>query len=312
MKTLIIQTFFSLSLSLSLSLSFPLSLSLVFLDNDTSMLSAALSRLRWTPSVPKQGARLGDQEDLPLRTVQFGCSFLLNVVLHCRERAGMRAWVTVLRQAFQSFPHTALWFVKNLLSPDCSWLDDFLMRCSDPLARGTFVQLVVQAASVVAPTDPQSLISFVSLTEPELVAACQSEQSNCEAYTALLVREIMDKVLLVPMCIRVADELFVLIRDLAAIPCACQAMLQCNAISRLAFFAIPDGVPLKVKAMFASRMSSTLRLPGKNDFCMLLQSVFEAMAALLGVPQMRKVQLLQEKTYWETELVAEAKVRVSG
>ena len=45
---------------------------------------------------------------------------------------------------------------------------------------------------------------------------------------------------------RVADELFVLIRDLAAVPSACIAMIQCGAISRLAYFANPEGVPQAV------------------------------------------------------------------
>lgn len=36
---------------------------------------------------------------------------------------------------------------------------------------------------------------------------------------------------------------------------------------------------------------NTQRTPHKQDFHMLLQSVFEAMAALLGVPQMRKVYM---------------------
>ena len=50
-----------------------------------------VSPLRWSPTGP--GGSTMDQPlsasgDLPLRTVQFGCHFLLDVVLHCRERAG--------------------------------------------------------------------------------------------------------------------------------------------------------------------------------------------------------------------------------
>jgi hypothetical protein len=247
-------------------------------------------------------------DDLPLRTVQFGCSFLLNVVLHCRERAGMRAWVTVLREAFETFPHTAVWFIKTLLSQECTWMSDFLVRCTDSLARGTFVQVVVQAATVIAPKEPGGLMFCSAAKESDLLGMCNSEdpkKSAC-AFTALLVKDVMLRVLSVPMHIRVADELFVLIRDLAAIPSACITMIQCGAISRLAYFAIPDGVPIPIKNLFTSRIP-VQRSHNKNDFCMLLQSVFEALASLLAVPQMRKVPLLQERTYWESELVAEAK-----
>ena len=71
-----------------------------------------VSPLRWTPTALRR-PRLGlPLPDLPLETVQFGCHFLLDVVLHCRERAGMRAWITVLREAFETFPHTAVWFLQ--------------------------------------------------------------------------------------------------------------------------------------------------------------------------------------------------------
>jgi len=117
-----------------------------------------VSELRWSPaaSVGPAGA---DGDDLPLRTVMFGCRFLFDVVLHCRERAGMRAWVTVLREAFETFPHTALWLLGAVLddsgrgsSTTCStWLNSYLSHSSDALARGTFVQVLAQAVAAVAP-----------------------------------------------------------------------------------------------------------------------------------------------------------------
>ena len=80
-----------------------------------------VSPLRWSPTGSTGGGGGGSRMDLPppsvgadlsLRTVQFGCHFLLDVVLHCRERAGMRAWITVLREAFETFPHTAVWLLQ--------------------------------------------------------------------------------------------------------------------------------------------------------------------------------------------------------
>ena len=44
------------------------------------------------------------------------------------------------------------------------------------------------------------------------------------------------------------------------------------------------------------------------EYTNLLQNVYESIAALLGVPQLRKVNLLQERcSYWDTDLVPEAK-----
>ena len=205
-----------------------------------------------------------------------------------------------------------------------------MAHCSDTLARGTFVQVVVQAVTVVAPPEPFALEPLIFANEGDLKDLCGFDDEDpagtakalreayastsppasavplAQALMALLTKDLMERVLLAPLHIRVADELFVLIRDLAAIPCVCTAMLRSGAISRLAFFAIPDLSHPDTKSAFSLHSIAT-RLPTRNDFYPLLQNVFEAMAALLGVPQLRKVPLLQERTYWESELVAEAK-----
>ena len=185
------------------------------------------------------------------------------------------------------------------------------------------MQVVVQAVTVVAPVEPMSLEPFLFIHGEDLKDSCWFDDEDpmgaanelretyektgtgftcpppvvplAQALTALLTRELMERVLVAPIHVRVSDELFVLIRDLAAIPCVCTAMLQCGAISRLAFFAIPDLSSPETKSAF-SLHSIAPRLPTRNDFYPLLQNVFEAMAALLGVPQLRKVPLLQVTT----------------
>jgi hypothetical protein len=218
----------------------------------------------------------------------------------------MRAWATVLKEAFETFPHTATWFLSTLLdATQCAWLDEFLLFCTDALARGTFVQIVASAVTVISPPEPNALDAFIRLSEPDLRDQLEAAP-NPHVLTTFLIREVLDRLLEAPMHLRVADELFVLVRELAAIPCACYAMLECGVVSRLAYFAMPEQAPAEVKSHFLGRSTGN-RQPTRNDFFLLLQSVFEALAALLGVPQMRKVSLLQERPYWESELVPEAR-----
>ena len=202
-----------------------------------------------------------------------------------------------------------------------SWLDEFLTHCSDTLARGTFVQVVIQAVTIVAPSEPFALEPLLSIHLGDLKEICGFDDEDptgaakalreaygttatgttwtpqeipiAHALTTLLISDLMERVLLAPSYVRVADELFLLIRDLAAIPSVCTAMLRGGAISRLAFFAIPDLSHPDTKSMFSMHTLGNARLPTRNDFYPLLQNVFEAMAALLGVPQLRKVPLLQ-------------------
>jgi hypothetical protein len=134
-----------------------------------------------------------EKEAIALQTAAFNCSFLLDVVLHCRERGAVRASVHSMRGLFETHPHTASWFIRRILddcmhtmeaessltasaassptsspsrrkngrpgpsphtAPVCAWLSEFLLTSTDALARGTFVQLLVQAVQAVAPLDP--------------------------------------------------------------------------------------------------------------------------------------------------------------
>jgi hypothetical protein len=79
-------------------------------------------------------------------------------------------------------------------------------------------------------------------------------------------------------------------------------------VSILAYFITPDAASPQLKNMFEKHLVVNSRQnPVRVDYGNLLQSVFEALAALLGVPQVRKVNLLQERSYWDSELVPEAK-----
>jgi len=257
--------------------------------------------LQWSPA--------DVQDDLPLRTVQFNVTFLLDVILHCRERAVMRAYVDTLRVAFMSYQHTAVWFVSLILdTTTCSWFGDYVLYCTDALARATFVQILVHAVTAMAPSDVNALGAFkaMKIVDLKTAAAASSSPQYPLALVALLLRLIVDHTFKAVNHARHADELFVLIRDLAAIPCVCRSFLDLGLVAFLSYYVMPDQVAQVVRNMFDKQMSQA-RQNQRMDYGNLLQSVFEALAALLGVPQIRKVNLLQERFYWESELVPDAR-----
>jgi hypothetical protein len=120
----------------------------------------------------------------------------------------------------------------------------------------------------------------------------------------MLVRQVYDFAIRAATHSRTADEIFVLIRDLSAFPSLLQSFQTIGLISFLVFYITPAGASLSVVSAFEKVQTRPLQREG---FYHLAQSVFDAIAALLGVPQVRKVNLLQEKSYWDAELVPEAK-----
>ena len=261
-------------------------------------LSSFQEKLLWIPEVVT--------EDLPLRTVKFGCEFLLDVVLHCRERASMRSSVNVLRSCFEKYPHTAVWFLQRVVdTQSCAWFFDYLFFCTDALARATFVQILVQAVHIVAPSSPEVLISMKNAKLVDLKTEIHNKPTVLIFYLLKLVVESSVKVV---NHVRTADEYFSLVRDLCSIPSVCTVLQHLAMVSILSYFITPDAASPVLKNMFEKHLVVNSRQAAMRvDYGNLLQSVFEALAALLGVPQVRKVNLLQERSYWDSELVPEVK-----
>lgn len=268
---------------------------------NASITQMNLSLMQWDPSTAP--------DDLPLRTVQFNCSFLLDVVLHCRERAAMRSSIHVLSAAFDAFPHTAMWFLSHVLdTTTCAWFLEYTLHSADALARAAFVQIVVAAVSAIAPKDPLALSAFKSMKISDVKIA--AGENHPAAQLALLVRLVLDHTFKSVLYTRNADELFVLIRDLAALPCMNKAFLEMGLIAFLSYFIMPDQVAPVIRTLFEKHLPPA-RLNARIEYTNLLHCVFEALAALLGVPQIRKVSLLQERTYYESDLVPDAREALS-
>jgi ubiquitin C-terminal hydrolase len=257
-------------------------------------LSSAMTKMsvmKWSPQ--------DSPDDLPLRTLQFSLHFLLDVVLHCRERAAIRSYVQVIKGTFEAYPHTAKWFISQVVdNAVCSWFSDFTLHCSDALARGSFVQIVVAAVAVIAPSDRKALAVFKGMRAPDLKAAAQTNEP--QVFVALLIRMLLDHTFRSVAYTRSADELFVLIRELSAIPSVCENLLQSGMVAFLSFFIIPELVPPVVRNLFERYLPAQKQQPGARlEFTVLHQSVFDALAAVLGVPQIRKVPLLQDHSIYE-------------
>lgn len=249
--------------------------------------------------------------------VEFGCHFLLDVVLHCRERTGMRAWLNALKETFQAFPRTAVWFIDRILrTSTCSWLKDYILICTDTLAKSAFVQLLLSATTAIVPNHVDGLREFSNMTGTDLLSLVsanngtsshQPDDVSALAYRGALSYQLLQTVTgLLPDAMiysRTSDELFLLLRDLAALPCMCTVMVESDLVAKLAYFSVPEIASDAVKTLY-----SNVILPRNLEHGQMLQGVYEAIAALVGVPQSRKVSLLEEQpNLWEPELTAEAK-----
>lgn len=235
--------------------------------------------------------------------IQLSCEFVLNVALHVKERAGMQQWISLLKLAFLLHPQSAAWLVKSL-ALSRGWLSEYL-SCADSLSRSTFGDILTAALMVVAPADSNTLKRIVKMTYPEQVKIASGDSDeSIMACSTIILNNVLRSIYEPLTRFRSPDDILIIIRDLATIPSVCEAMLELDIIDDLVFFVIPDRVPEAVRRRF--KTNSHIR-QDQISFT-IVQNVFEAIAALLGAPQKRKLNLLDEsRGYWDPEFIPEAK-----
>jgi len=104
-----------------------------------------------------------------LTAVQFASHVLFDIVLHSRERNATQQWLENLMRLIthsarlNTKNNGAIWFVYTLLqegsnsnsnsntdSTGCCWLQDYLLYCTDAMARNAFMQVLVHCLGVLA------------------------------------------------------------------------------------------------------------------------------------------------------------------
>jgi len=245
--------------------------------------------------------------DIICNTIRFGCRFLLDVVLHCRERSGVCYWLTVLKNAFNVVPEMAAWFIKYVLGNNYGVMKEYLFRCGDTVARSTFVQLLSLAIGCLCPKDMSEnyLDLYLNYSTQELIALTREQQLATKPILVLLTKSVLKLLPDVLSYLHTCDELFALIREIALFPPLRKFLVDKDTIAHLCIFVIPEKVPQAVRALYATEGAARINAADCRPFHSI---IFEVLAALLGVPQTQKVNLLNEKSnIWEPELTQAAR-----
>ena len=304
-----------------------------------------------------------NMQKLPYIIAKLGYRYLIDIILHCRERSSMKAWIQVLKSVFIHLPLAAVGFLQYILmGPEthCRY-NQFLLNCPDSLARNTFVQIVAQSiislshklhipsittadytkmvSDIISMIQNPSTPLMINIPSDMLTQLSISDTKLIELIKkcyAKFVYKLIESICEAQNYYRTADEIFILLREVASVDCVCSVLIDMLIVSYLIYYATPDNVSIDVATIIESHRhntnsnstatsssrgslsprfttnttttTNTTALPhNTQDYHQLLQSVFEALAAILGVPQLKKVSLLQDRLHYENELTAEAK-----
>jgi ubiquitin C-terminal hydrolase len=238
---------------------------------------AMVDQLLASPGRPSWDPLSEEAAALRLSVFRMGVMYLLDVILHSRERPGIHAWVGHLKAAFQLDPATAQCFLEQMTQPSCRWLRTFFLECPDSTARSTVLQLVTTA-----------VLELAKLERGQL--AGPTDVAVTESYVGKFLRAAMGLLPEANRHWRHADELFLLFRDVAKHSDVVRDYLvRSELVALLVIFVVGERAPPSLRNIFPPHFVAEAS-HHNPDFLYLL----EAVATLVGVPQIQKLPLLEE------------------
>ncbi|XP_048258866.1 ubiquitin carboxyl-terminal hydrolase 34-like isoform X4 [Haliotis rufescens] len=90
-----------------------------------------------TTTLPKD-----DNSIVPLKAAQLSTSFVLETLIHAKEKPTMLQWIELLTKQFNSCPAACEWFLDHMADSDW-WPQQILIKCPNQMVRQMFQRLVI-------------------------------------------------------------------------------------------------------------------------------------------------------------------------
>ncbi|KAG7400469.1 Ubiquitin carboxyl-terminal hydrolase 34 [Phytophthora boehmeriae] len=228
-------------------------------------------------------------EDIQMTLTEIGVEFVLEVLLHSREKHGIARWITVLASKFTKSKSICVRFFTALSTSKCiSWLRELLFECPDSIARQSFVHLVSRALTAYETHRKEE--QDTCDTENGEVAAAE-DTSVIRRFLEAIV-SFLDQTSIMQQSH--LEECFMLLRNCAEISATARTQLQqLEMIARLINFFLCDRGPSELKDAFPS---STLQPTSSRYASPDYQYLLEAVIAILGIPRRTTEPLLMESS----------------
>jgi ubiquitin carboxyl-terminal hydrolase 34 len=97
-------------------------------------------------------ARLQTDTELRLSASQLAASFVLETLVHARDRSQLTMWIDFLREQISADNRLGCWFAERIADPDCLWAQKLFLQSPVPEARAAAVAIYIQVFRHARPT----------------------------------------------------------------------------------------------------------------------------------------------------------------
>ena len=84
------------------------------------------------------------QQQVGVMVAKLGCSFVLETLIHAKEKPTMLQWIELICKQFNACAQASEWFLSHMAADDW-WPQQILIRCPNQVVRQMFQRLVIHA-----------------------------------------------------------------------------------------------------------------------------------------------------------------------
>jgi len=240
-----------------------------------------------------------------LVVIQMGTEFLFNVLLHARDKSAVKAWVSALQNLYDQNQVACQWLLTQLTGEmRTRWLSDVLFECFVPQARNALVDLAAHAVRCLSPSERELLQEATSKD-----ALTENRRDHPSVHHPSVIITLLNT--MVSLLGDAAkhwksfDQYFLLWLRLAETDEVVRAyMCSRDYIALLANFFLGPKSPIRHRFPLVTTTYTQVLGPNYGP-------LVQAILALVGVPMIRRVSLLEDDcvVYSQDAKLSEAAVR---
>lgn len=226
--------------------------------------------------------------DEALSVTQMGTEFLFNVLLHAREKSGIKGWVRALQKLYEQNEEACQWLLVQLTTTMHSrWMQDVLFECFSPQARNALVDLAAHAVQCLVPREIEVL---KSITSAEQAPVSEGDDASQKSIIINLLDTMVTLLADAATHWKNFDQYFLLWLRLAEVDETLRAyMCSKDYIALLSNFFL--GARSPIRQHFPQVAATYNQVLGPN-----YGPLVQAISALVGVPVVRRAPLLEDDT----------------
>ncbi|ELU04220.1 hypothetical protein CAPTEDRAFT_219867 [Capitella teleta] len=104
--------------------------------------------------IPSSLAKESDSKLVPLMAAKLTASFVLETLIHAKEKPTMLQWIELLTKQFNACPAACQWFLDAMAKEDW-WPQQILIKCPNQTVRQMFQRLVIHVINQLRPSHSQ-------------------------------------------------------------------------------------------------------------------------------------------------------------